>query len=230
MAMHLPSGHWSHCPNCVALDIAQHSAEAQSELARARHEARQKRIGASGVPPRFAAATLQTFQANTDQQRRVLEYAMAYVDDLESVVRTGRCLILVGGVGTGKTHLACAIARVAIERGYCARFETVQRALRRIKDAWRAVDTTESSVVDQFCQPDLLVLDEVGVQTGSDFEKNLIFDVINERYEQRRPTILLSNLDSDGVKQYLGPRVTDRLREDGGRMFACDWESYRRRV
>ena len=107
---------------------------------------------------------------------------MAYVDDLESVVRTGRCLILVGGVGTGKTHLACAIARVAIERGYCARFETVQRAQRRIKDAWRAVDTTESSVVDQFCQPDLLVLDEVGVQTGSDFEKNLIFDVINERY------------------------------------------------
>lgn len=71
------------------------------------------------------------------------------------------------------------------------------------------------------------MLDEVGVQFGSETEKLMLFDVLNERYEERRSTILLSNLDLNGVKGFLGERVFDRIREDGGQYIPFDWESFR---
>jgi DNA replication protein DnaC len=66
------------------------------------------------------------------------------------------------------------------------------------------------------------------VQFGSDTEKLLLFDILNERYERRRPTILMSNLPRDEVSSYLGERVFDRLREDGGEFISFTWESYRK--
>jgi DNA replication protein DnaC len=76
---------------------------------------------------------------------------------------------------------------------------------------------------------DLLILDEIGVQFGSETERNLLFDVLNERYEDCKPTLLLSNLPKQDVAKYLGERVMDRLREDGGRVVVFDWESHRGR-
>lgn len=55
----------------------------------------------------------------------------------------------------------------------------------------------------------------------------LLFDVLNERYERRKPTLMLSNLTAQEVAAYLGERVMDRLREDGGRVIVFDWESHR---
>ena len=78
-----------------------------------------------------------------------------------------------------------------------------------------------------YTQCDLLIIDEVGVQRGSDFEKETFFDVINERYENMRPTIILSNLTIEEIKVFLGERVFDRLRENGGKAFLLDWPSYR---
>ena len=49
-----------------------------------------------------------------------------------------------------------------------------------------------------------------------------------DRYEKMKPTILISNLSKDDVFKYLGERVADRLREDGGKVLVFDWDSYRR--
>lgn len=76
----------------------------------------------------------------------------------------------------------------------------------------------------------MLILDEVGVQFGSEAEKLILFDVLNERYERCKATILLSNLTATEVKDYLGERVMDRMREDGGKVVVFDWESYRGRA
>ena len=49
-------------------------------------------------------------------------------------------------------------------------------------------------MVAGFIRPDLLILDEVGVQFGSETEKMILFEIINGRYEQLKPTIVISNL------------------------------------
>ena len=82
-------------------------------------------------------------------------------------------------------------------------------------------------MLSAFTECDLLIIDEVGVQRGTDYEKDIMFDVINDRYENLRPTIILSNLSVEETKAHLGERVFDRLRENGGKAFLLNWNSYR---
>ena len=73
----------------------------------------------------------------------------------------------------------------------------------------------------------MMALDELSGKFGSDAEKILLFDVLNERYEKRKSTIIISNLTVPEVKEYLGERIFDRMREDGGKSIAFDWKSHR---
>ena len=72
------------------------------------------------------------------------------------------------------------------------------------------------------------MLDEIGIQFGSDTERMYLFEVVNRRYENALPTVLISNLDRDKFRDEVGERVIDRLREDGGRMIAFSGESFRK--
>jgi len=135
----------------------------------------------------------------------------------------------VGRPGTGKTHLAVGIGLQIMERNNrTVLFTTVMRAVRRVKDTWgKSGSETETKAIAALAFPDFLILDEVGLQFNSDTERLILFDVLNDRYEKRRPTLLMSNLPVGEVGEYLGERIMDRLREDGGEFIPFDWESHR---
>ncbi|WKL14237.1 ATP-binding protein [Comamonas testosteroni] len=223
---------WSKCPGCTADAAAKEKAEQEAREHQARKSAWEQRLGESCIPPRFTDRTLNNFVATTPEQEHALAFATAYADGFAEVIKTGRSALFVGNVGTGKTHLAAGIALRLMRRdGRPVLFTTVMRAVRSVKDTWsRGADKTEAQAVAALVFPDLLILDEVGVQFGSEAEKLILFDVLNERYEKRRPTLLLSNFDVEGVKAYLGDRIFDRLREDGGEAIPFDWESHRGKV
>lgn len=220
---------WSKCPACAKEDNERRKAEEEAEARRLRRLAWESKIGAAGIPERFHTRTLDTFEAKTPAQERALEFAREYATNFAQVLKTGRCALFVGRPGTGKTHLAVGIGlRIMGAEDRTVLFTTVMRAIRRVKDSWAKDSTeTESQAIAALTCPDLLILDEVGVQFGSDFERNIMFDVLNERYEKRRPTILLSNLSKDELVGFLGERVFDRMREDGGKFIPFDWDSHR---
>lgn len=220
---------WSKCPACSAeFDAAEKAVIASRERVE-KLAAWQARIGGAGIPDRFQDRSLESFVASTEEQKFALQSAKEYAAGFAgNAALTGQSLIFVGKPGTGKTHLAVGIGMHLLRQGRPVLFTTVQRAIRRVRDTWsRESGETESQAVAALVFPDLLILDEVGVQSGSEFEKNQLFDILNERYETRRPTLLLSNLDVEGVRAYLGDRIFDRLREDGGRSIAFDWSSHR---
>lgn len=66
------------------------------------------------------------------------------------------------------------------------------------------------------------------MQQASDNEQHILFNVIDGRYQNALPTIIISNLTVEGVTSYLGERSMDRLREGGGRVLQFLWESYRK--
>lgn len=69
------------------------------------------------------------------------------------------------------------------------------RAVRSVKETYaKGSGRTEAQALRDLVDPDLLILDEVGVQFGSDTEKLILFEIINGRYEASRPTIVISNL------------------------------------
>ena len=222
---------WSGCPACAEDRQAAEQQEADETAAIARLNAWQKKLGDACIPERFHNRTLDKYIARTEGQQHALNFSREYAENFSQVLETGLSAVFCGKPGTGKTHLAVGVGLHAMAHGKLVLFSTVQRMIRRVKDSWRNnVTESESDVIGLLVQPDLLIIDEIGVQFGSDFERNLMFDILNERYEKRRPSLLISNLTPREVKAFLGERVYDRLREDGGVCIPFDWDSYRKSV
>jgi DNA replication protein DnaC len=220
---------WTTCATCAAEADAKEQANVKARAHAERVARWQRKIGEAGIPERFRDRRLATYVAKLPKQQHALDFAKAYAADFDKICTTGRSALFIGRPGTGKTHLAVGIGLDVMERGASVLFTTVMRAVRRVKDTWgRDSRETESEAIAALVFPDLLILDEVGVQYGSDTEKLLLFDILSERYDHRRPTILMSNLPIDEVSAYLGERVFDRLREDGGEFISFTWDSYRK--
>lgn len=223
------------CPACTQEKIDKQAAEehqaAEEERQRRRQAGAMKR---AGIPRRFQTRTFENYVADSVGQQRAKKTAKQYADDFDSVLESGQSLIFTGKTGTGKTHLANAVANQVIKAGRTAAFMSVRELVGRVKDTWnKKAEQTESEVIRELIKLDLLILDEVGVQFDSDAERLILFDVINGRYEDVRPTIVLSNYpveseNGPSIRKVLGDRVIDRLREGGGKMVVFDWESHRK--
>ena len=92
-------------------------------------------VGRSGAPRRFLNRTFASYSAATAAQQQALEVCRAYADGFEQMRERGGGLLLLGGPGTGKTHLACAILAQVIHAGYTGLFLPVSGAPRIIRDA-----------------------------------------------------------------------------------------------
>lgn len=228
----LGGGFWTDCPACEKQRRDQEKVEAARQAEHNRAQARMRNaLQRAAIPPRFADRRFENFELHCEGAAHALETMCTYASRFDETLKAGRCMLLVGTVGAGKTHLAAATAHSVIEQGYSAVFASVMSAVRSVKETYRRdSERTERDAINALIAPDLLILDEVGVQFGSDAEKLILFEIINGRYEEVKPTILLSNLDIDGLKEFLGERVMDRLREGGGKMIVFDWASYRRQA
>lgn len=223
---------WSRCPKCEEQSRAEDAAKKVEQDRLERRERWERKVDGAGIPIRFRNRSLENFVADSDGKRRALDFSTSYAATFsDKANQSGRSALFIGKPGTGKTHLAVSIGIHAMSNGHSVMFCTVMRAIRRVKDTWcRESTESESEAVAALVFPDLLILDEVGVQFGSETEKNILFDVLNDRYEQRKPCLLLSNLPLKDVRAFLGERVFDRLREDGGEVIPFDWESHRGKV
>lgn len=182
-------------------------------------------LGDALIPKRYLSKTLDSFEQKTDEQKSSLKVIKEFADNLEDSLKSGRCLILCGTPGTGKTHLACGLAREVILSGRTAMFTTVQKLIRKVRASWGTKE--EQETLSAFVDIDLLIIDEIGVQAGSESEKNILFDIINSRYEDERSTIIITNCDLPGLRHYLGERIVDRFRENKGRLIQFNGKSYR---
>ncbi|WP_313417075.1 ATP-binding protein [Pseudomonas oryzihabitans] len=208
---------------------------ATEEMRLAASESRQQEVLnelliASGIPPRFIGSTFDSFVATEPKAAKVLAACRGYADDFPRVWDAGRCLILLGGVGTGKSHLACAIAQAVIrQHGAQALVVTAAAIVRQAKATMaKGAQHTEADVIAELVAASLLIIDEVGAQRGSEYELGLMHEVIAGRYDRMLPTVVVSNLADDGLAEYIGTRAVDRLRQNGGKRLTFDWASVRR--
>ena len=221
---------WLGCPACAAAEREAEKQRDEQQRRAVRVQEWEGRMGRAGIPERFRDRTLESYVVSHEGQQMALDFAQAYADDFAKVRKTGRSAIFMGNFGTGKTHLAVGIGlQVMREHKASVLFASAGRMVRMVKDSWaRNSGVTESDVVAQMVFPDLLIVDEVGVQQGTEFERNVMFDVLNDRYEQRKPSLLLTNHTIEDLSsKYLGERVVDRLREDGGAVLKFSWDSGR---
>jgi DNA replication protein DnaC len=218
---------WSQCPACADEERAQKAREELAAAERRKQAERDKAIGEAQIPVRFQTRDFASFQADTDEKRKALSVAQDFAQNFDARMRAGAGLIFAGLPGTGKSHLAAAIMLDLVGR-YSVRYITCMALIRAVRDTWRKdSEWNERAMLRHLCHElDLLVIDEVGVQYGTDGEQTVLFEILDRRYSDMRPTILLTNQDKDGFKSFVGDRVFDRLRETA-RWVPFDWPSFR---
>lgn len=208
-------------------DIAEQHAQADARRAKAIAD----RVAACRIPDRFADKAFCDYSPASSGQRSNLEKCQAYAENFDTHYADGRCLILSGTVGTGKTHLAIAILKDAVEKqGYTGKYWTVNGLLQVIRSSYeKDSGFSESDVIASVTDTHLLVLDEVGATKQSEFEMATLFNIINSRYEWKLPTIIISNLGPKQIGEAIGERCFDRLREGGGECLVFQGESNRKK-
>jgi DNA replication protein DnaC len=217
------------CEQCVAEERAERDAKErvryEAEETRRKAEEFGRRQQGAGVPARYRKAMLEGVITETPAQVEVQGFGRRFV---ESGGKDPTGLILIGKVGAGKTFFACACVNAFLRQPRrAAEYLTALGLVRQIRSTWRSgSDYSEETVFRRFTNTSLLVLDEVGVQAGTASELALLVNLIDARYSEKRPTILIGNLTVSELTATLGERVIDRFRQ-GGKVLVFDWPSRR---
>lgn len=219
----------SQCPAChleTVKEIGQEAVREQRIIAKSNCE----KLALRGcfVPEKYLTRELSNYRPQGAEQEKALAACTEFAENFSEYRSSGGSLIFIGSPGTGKTHLSCAIANHVMRNGYTAAFVKVSEMIRAIRKTYRRdSQDDEQQVIDRYSQVDFLVLDEVGLQRGTDDEQNYITEIIDNRVNAWRPTILITNLSSDEMKELLGVRAWDRLLEGRSKMIKFEWGSYR---
>jgi DNA replication protein DnaC len=172
------------------------------------------RLGTAEIPKRFATKDFTNFKADRKDREReaVLSAAKAYASTFHGHESEG--LLLRGITGCGKTHIAIAILKQVIQRGFTGYYANFNDLLSRIRDSYNAESgTSEGDLLEVVDSADLLVLDDVGAESTTDWVRDRLYLIINRRYENARPTIITTNCDEHELESRLGARIVSRLYE-----------------
>lgn len=139
----------------------------------------------------------------------------------------GVILALVGTRGNGKTQLAVELMKWRTESLRSALFATAVEFFMDIKATYKAdCRTSEADVLRLYGKPSLLVIDEVGKRGQSDWENNLLFQLLNSRYNNMKDSVLIDNNGKEAFIEAIGPSLASRMNEGGG-IIECTWPSFR---
>lgn len=117
-------------------------------------------------------------------------------------------LMLRGGYGCGKTHLAAAIANYQLEQGRRVMFVNTPDLLDHLRGTYRPGSTVSyDERFEEVRNTPLLILDDLGSHNQSDWAQEKLYQIFNYRYNARLPTVVTTNEDLDSVE----PRVRSRL-------------------
>ena len=193
-----------------------------------------RRLAAARIPERHRECTLENFVTNrggankslAEARMRAVQFVKGYPWDTY-----GNGLLLIGPSGVGKTHLAIGILHALItERGITGRFFDCRELLKQIQNSYsQAAEVTERQVLRPALEAEVLVLDELGAARKTDWVGDTIEHILNTRYNDRKTTIITTNLENapertgaepvreaarqDTLGDRIGERMLSRLQE-----------------
>lgn len=179
------------------------------------------------VNKRFYNASFDNYICETDIQKKLIQC-------LKEGVEKGfkENIIITGGVGLGKTHLAYAVLNKLAEKKEYADIEwyfeekvmysSIKKIIDDIRKSWANNDLPDK----RFKDITLLIIDEIGIQYGTESERIELYEIFNYRWENYLPIIAISNLNKEQLKKVLGQRIVDRL-FDGAKVFELKGSSHR---
>jgi len=196
-----------------------------------------QRMAGANIPKRYEHCSLDTFRDTVPILRTAKKRVQEFVDLWPSLPE-GKGLLLMGGCGAGKTHLAVAALLEVIHSGKPGRvlFANFQDVIQEIHASFDSDQLPgKAEIMRPLLEADLLVLDELGSQKPTTFVQDVLYYVINTRYNEERTTIFTTNyLDhapdakQERLEERIGVRLRSRLAEMADRIDFTGATDYRR--
>lgn len=210
--------------NMTPEEMAAHDAEIEARILQQEKNEALDRYQKSGVPERYWPVTIDTYKVSNEMQAKAQQAARGFL----YAIKRGefKSYVMIGNAGTGKTHLACGILR-AYGHGQYRTAPDIVEELRRAKSF--TASETEAQIINYYGHTPLLIIDEIGRGINAADEKYMIYQILNARYNSRKPTVLISNHKMQEFLQYIGAAAADRLVESA-EIIEMNGESYRREL
>lgn len=197
------------------------------------------RMAGASIPKRYEHCSLETFKDKTTVLKNAKTRVQEFVD-LWPATDDGRGLLLMGGCGAGKTHLAVAALVEIIKSGKPGRltFSNFQDLIQEIQASFDNDQVpSKSELMRPLLETDLLVLDELGSQKPTTFVQDILYYLINTRYNEQKTTIFTTNYfdtpadaREETLVQRIGTRLRSRLYEMANLVQFSGAGDYRRNV
>lgn len=121
-------------------------------------------------------------------------------------------IYIYGPAGTGKTHLACALAQQILANNIGVMFINTSEFLEKLRQEFNEIDSNKESYLKEAMDFDgVLIIDDIGAEKASDWTRERLYLIINKRYEEMKPIIFTSNCDMDVLEEKLGDRIASRI-------------------
>jgi len=165
-----------------------------------RERATESRVRAARIPRRYEHCTFDSFEIHHSSHEGSLRLARQWAE-LYPVVEHG--LLFLGEPGRGKTHLAVAIAReLLLSKGAAVLFIEQRALLKALQGTFESgSEQRESEILRPAIEAELLILDDLGAGRTTPWAKDVMHDVIAQRYNDQRPMVITSNLPFDEAKE-----------------------------
>ena len=196
-------------PKCLCkCGCEQRDREAEAERKKELNE-RIKKYRKMGFPQ--SQMEYWTFDNDDKGNEKLTNMAKRYVNHFDAMCRDGKGLLLYGGVGTGKTYIACMIANALIDKGVPVLVTNFARILSTLQGTF-----DKQEYLDSLNQFKLLIIDDLGIERDTGYAKEQIFNIVDSRYRSGLPMIITTNLTMQKLAteiELADKRVYDRILE-----------------
>ncbi len=188
-------------------------------------------LAAARIPKRYEHCELASYTTDFPGAHHSLEFAHLSASKFaeEYDPRDGTGLLIIGQIGTGKTHLAVGIIKeLILNKGIPCLFYDYRELLKQIQNSYNAaVQTTELDVLRPVFETDVLTLDELGAVKPTEWVWDTVSLILNTRYNNNRTTIITTNFEDQPAAgasgsvsparaatraETLGDRIGERMR------------------
>ena len=136
-----------------------------------------------------------TFE-NDNGRSPQMHHARCYVEQWQTMRSENLGLLLWGVVGTGKSFLAGCIANALMEQEVPVRMTNFARILNELNSSFSG----RNDIVDRLCRYPLLIIDDFGMERGTEYALEQIYNIVDSRYRSRKPLIVTANLTLDEIR------------------------------
>lgn len=160
---------------------------------------------------RLEIATFDRFKTSNENERN-LRLCKRFAYDFDEMLAKSQGLLFFGSVGTGKTYAAACIANYLLEKSV----PVVMTSMIKLLDSMQSFSCDDNELIGKLNRAQLLILDDLGTERGTDYALEKVFHVIDSRYRSKKPTIFTTNRTLTQMQQETNPKlipIYDRIFE-----------------